>query len=96
VRRYTDQLESRIAQLEAFLDDSQAEIQKRDARIAELEAQLAACAAGPWRKPTEEDVHVLMRVCKKTQLSDDPSLLPIFDSSGYAKCVATINPPEAE
>ena len=75
-------------------DDAMQEIAARDAEIERLRAQLAACAAGPRRKPTDEDIDVLQREAYASSRADDPKLMSIFNE-GFVECVATINPPEA-
>ena len=74
-------------------DDAAAEVAARDAEIERLKSQLSACAAGPWRKPTDEDIDVLQREAYASSRADDPKLMSIFNE-GFVECVATINPPE--
>lgn len=80
-------------------DTAQAEIQKRDARIAELEAQLAACAAGPWRKPTEDEAAWISNSGSPEAaelIAADVGVVLHFGTIHDPVLVATINPPEAD
>lgn len=89
--------DSIIADLRSATSDAQAEIQKRDARIAELESQLAACAAGLWRKPTDEEEEWMIR-CES--FNEIESVAYNQDKIIYQEhihaplLIADINPPE--